>query len=82
MPDDVVLDPGRGADDVTGLHGVHVGPHEHACAPGADEPVLVAIVEMSIEPTARLHPEGAGARHVRPGRARVGADTPHDRVIF
>src|SRR5262245_38058171 len=55
--DDVVLGPGRRADDVAGSHLVGPRADGDPRAPREDQPVLVAVVVVQVEPPVRLDPE-------------------------
>lgn len=71
---DVVLGSGWSADDVTGTHRVGPRSDEHECMPGEHEPILVAVVEVTIESSVSAPP--GRPRHSSPPTTK----TPFTRV--
>lgn len=68
--EEIVLVARLGADDVPALHVVGHVFRDDPCFAGEDQPVLVAVVEMAIEPSSARDLGETAARGVAPMRSR------------
>jgi hypothetical protein len=78
----VVLHARLGADDVAGFHGVPAVADAYERAALEDQPVLVAVVVVAVEPPARLDSEDSRARDVRPQGTMVRREASNDRQVI